>query len=130
MTTSGGHSEAVAEQFTSKCGIFLARVLGVEHRGLESPEKGSWQPRRNSTGLPTVTVQKKLTISGNYGLYPPLMRTPGHGSGPGSGSYSHWSRPDDTYVCSMLARMSRCGPVAAGTRRHRILIDAAQFGTS
>jgi hypothetical protein len=42
----------------------------------------------------------------------------------------HWSRPSHIHVCFMLARMSRYGPVAAGTRRHRILKDAAQSGTS
>jgi hypothetical protein len=49
---------------------------------------------------------------------------------PGSRGYSHWSRPDHTHVCSMFARMSRYGPVAAGTRRHRILKGAARSGTS
>src|ERR1035441_646283 len=35
-----------------------------------------------------------------------------------------------THVCSMFARMSRHGPVAAGTKRHWTLSDAVQPGRS
>jgi hypothetical protein len=66
----------------------------------------------------------------NYGLYPRLTRIPGHGSGLGATATVHWSRPSHIHVCSMLARMSRYGPVAAGTRRHRISKGAAQSGMS
>jgi hypothetical protein len=34
------------------------------------------------------------------------------------------------HVCSVFARMSRYSPVLAGTKRHRVLRDAAQSGTS
>ena len=90
-------------------------------------------PRQPAASLLVVNPISGLISTppaGNYGLYPPLTRTPGHGSGLGSTATVHWSRPDRIHVRSMFARMSQYGPVAAGTRRQRILKAAAQSGTS
>jgi hypothetical protein len=74
---------------------------------------------------------------GSYGASPPLERLPRRGPRTPETSYAvvvmilpYWSRPYGFRVCSMFARMSRYGPVAAGTRRHRILRGAAHSGTS
>ena len=65
-----------------------------------------------STIPDTATVRPSIhhASSDNYGPYPPLASRSAH------------------HVCSIFARMSRYGPVAGGTKRHRLSWVAVQIG--